>query len=79
MVSKIFKYLAKLSVKDRKRFLDKVSQIEKLGLTAPGIKSVVSEPGVYRFRIGKIIRVKFRLENGEVIIIDADNRDRIYR
>lgn len=78
MVDRIHKYFQKLTPKQRQQILDKLEEIEQKGLKAADTKPIKNQKGVYRLRIGKLIRILFRFENQKIVIIDADNRDSIY-
>ena len=57
------------------RIVEKTKEIREKGVNIPGIKKLKGKENLYRFRVGKLIRVIFTIEEGEITIIDADNRD----
>jgi len=79
MVNRIEKYFKKLSYSERKRIYDKLEEVEKYGIKVADVKALKNKKGLYRLRIGKLIRIIFYFKNGKAIIIDADNRDSIYK
>lgn len=78
MVSKLEKYFRKLTPKQRKQIEEKLLQIEELGVNGADVAPLVGQKGYYRLRVGKLIRIIFRFENGKPVLIDADDRDKIY-
>jgi mRNA-degrading endonuclease RelE of RelBE toxin-antitoxin system len=79
MTDKIQKYFLKLSLAQRKKIDTKLEEIEIYGIGIADVKPLKTRKGLYRLRIGKLIRIIFYIENEKVIIVDADNRDSIYK
>ena len=79
MVTKLEKYFRKLTPKQRQLIEDKLFKIEKNGISSADVESLVGQKGLYRLRVGKLIRIIFKLKNGQPILIDAYNRDKIYQ
>jgi len=79
MTDKIQKYFSRLSVNERKKIFQKLEEIEQRGIKAGDVRPLKNSKGYYRVRIGRLIRIVFRFEDGKVVIVDADNRDNIYR
>ena len=79
MTDKVQKYLRKLSIKQKLQIDAKLDLIEKYGIKAADVVPLKGKKGMYRLRVGKLIRVIFRFEaQGRVQIIDVDNRDAVY-
>jgi len=79
MTNRIEKYFQKLSLAQRQRIYDKLEEVERYGITTADIKPLKKNKGLYRLRVGRLIRIIFRFEDEKAIIIDADNRDSIYK
>jgi len=79
MTSRIEKYFRKLNLSQRKKIYKKLAEVEKHGINTSDVKALKNNKGLYRLRIGRLIRIIFRIEKGKVVIVDADNRDSIYK
>lgn len=79
MTDRIEKYFRKLSLVQRQKIYDKLEDIEENGIHAADVKPLKNKKGLYRLRIGRLIRIIFRFEEGKPVVVDADNRDSIYR
>jgi len=79
MTDKIQKYLQSLTLTQRKKIYEKFMDIKINGIGAADVKPLTDKKGLYRLRVGRLIRIIFRIEKGEAIIVDAGNRDSIYK
>ena len=79
MIDHIKKYFQKLSPSQRQKIYNKLEEVEKYGINAADVKPLKGHKGLYHLRIGRLIRIVFCLKDNKAIIIDADNRDSIYK